>query len=431
MLSRLALLVSLALFLCVPTTEAQQTLENPSDGSFYSGLGVISGWKCTANGPLTVRFNGGAPLSLAYGNERSDVRNAGACPSAHVGFVSIMNWGILGDGSHTAVVYDNGVEFSRSTFEVATTGEEFVSGAVGECRVPDFPAPGESMRFAWNQATQHLEMVGDSSGGGSGGGGGGGRGAVLENPSDGSFYSGLGVISGWKCTANGPLTVRFNGGAPLSLAYGNERSDVRNAGACPSAHVGFVSIMNWGILGDGSHTAVVYDNGVEFSRSTFEVATTGEEFVSGAVGECRVPDFPAPGESMRFAWNQATQHLEMVGDSSGGGSGGGGGGGEELGPPWSEATTVRLSSGTRGTLSSDTRGTLEQADDVNYYRLDIPDAGTVTVTRPAIRIRTANSEQARPAQARRVVRWAETMERARGPIFGSANRCRPAPIIFL
>ena len=471
MLSRLALLVSLALLLCVPNTEAQQTLENPGNGSFYSGIGVISGWKCTANGPLTVRFNGGAPISLAYGNERSDVRNAGACPSAHVGFVSIMNWGRLGDGSHTAVVYDNGVEFSRSTFEVATTGEEFVRGAVGECRVPDFPVPGESMRFAWNQATQHLEMVGGSTtlscikpdficfdyifdsqslyaslydslaascredgyrvlpdtencppgpgcydtadtGGaalrttiyglpasdvrdictevgatfvpdtGDGSGRSGGA-ATLENPGNGSFYSGIGVISGWKCTANGPLTVRFNGGAPISLAYGNERSDVRNAGACPSAHVGFVSIMNWGRLGDGSHTAVVYDNGVEFSRSTFEVATTGEEFVRGAVGECRVPDFPVPGESMRFAWNQATQHLEMVGGGGGGGSGGsggggggggsggGGGGGEELGPPWSEAIVVRV--------GTETRGTLESAGDADYYRLDIPRAGIVLV----------------------------------------------------
>ena len=145
------------------------------------------------------------------------------------------------------------------------------------------------------------------------GGGGGGGPAALENPANGSFYSGLGVISGWKCTANGPLTVRFNGGAPLPLAYGNARADVRNAGACPSAQVGFVSIMNWAELGDGEHTAVVYDDGGAFARSTFTVATTGEPYVAGAEGECRVSDFPAPGETMPFAWNEATQHLEMVG----------------------------------------------------------------------------------------------------------------------
>ena len=308
-----------SLVILAPALVHAATLENPRNGSFYSGIGVISGWKCTATGQLTVRFNDGDSIPLAYGNVRADVRNAGACPSAQVGFVSIMNWAELGDGTHTAVVYDNGVEFARSTFTVATTGDPYVTGAEGECRVPDFPAPGETMAFAWNEATQHLEMVGDSderrmlqassSSGGSGGP------AALENPASGSFYSGIGVISGWKCTAIGQLTVRFNGGDPIPLAYGNVRGDVRNAGACPSAQVGFVSIMNWAELGDGEHTAVVYDNGVEFARSTFTVATTGEPFVTGAEGECRVPDFPAPDETMRFAWNEATQHLEMVGDS--------------------------------------------------------------------------------------------------------------------
>ena len=310
-----------SLVLLAPALVHAATLENPRTGSFYSGIGVISGWKCTASGALTVRFNDGAPLPLAYGNERGDVRDAGACPSTQVGFVSIMNWAELGDGTHTAVAYDNGVEFARSTFTVATTGEPFVTGAAGECRVSDFPAPGETMRFAWNEATQHLELVGDNTerGMGASRSSRGSEGlAALENPRTGSFYSGIGVISGWKCQATGALTVRFNDGAPLPLAYGNERGDVRDAGACPSTQVGFVSIMNWAELGDGTHTAVAYDNGVEFARSTFTVATTGEPFVTGAAGECRVSDFPAPGETMRFAWNEATQHLELVGDRRGG-----------------------------------------------------------------------------------------------------------------
>ena len=322
-----ALMLSGLLVLLTPALVHAATLENPGNGSFYSGIGVISGWKCTANGPLTVRFNGGDPVPLAYGNTRADVRDAGACPSAHVGFVSIINWGNLGDGVHTAVAYDNGVEFARSTFTVTTTGESFVRGAEGECRVPDFPAPNEAMRFAWNEATQHLEMVNHRGGSGSGGddapgvprnvrvtevgedfvvvewdpptgggaasyniyyrspngpeeslgnvsttsaqvsgtvvpgecyrvtavnaagvegekspevcvqtrqppdgGGGDGGPAALENPGNGSFYSGIGVISGWKCSARGPLTVRFNGDDAIPLAYGNARTDVRDAG---------------------------------------------------------------------------------------------------------------------------------------------------------------------------------------------------------
>lgn len=140
------------------TTTTKGTLENPGPGVTHSGIGVISGWKCDA-GELTVRFNGGAPLPLSYGSSRTDVRDAGACPHAEVGFVSIMNWGNLGDGQHTAVVYDDGREFARNTFRVVTTGEAFLPDAEGQCVVPDFPAPGENARFTWTTGTQHLELT--------------------------------------------------------------------------------------------------------------------------------------------------------------------------------------------------------------------------------------------------------------------------------
>ena len=42
--------------------------------------------------------------------------------------------------------------------------------------------------------------------------------AVLEIPGNGAKLSGIGVISGWKCEASGPLTVSFNGGRPNSPA---------------------------------------------------------------------------------------------------------------------------------------------------------------------------------------------------------------------
>ena len=91
---------------------------------------------------------------LPYGNGRLDT--AGVCGDTDNGFSTVWNWAHLGDGTHTAVAYDNGVEFARSTFEVATTGEEFVRGASAQVRVLDFPSPGESVRFEWNESTQHL-----------------------------------------------------------------------------------------------------------------------------------------------------------------------------------------------------------------------------------------------------------------------------------
>ena len=134
---------------------------------------------------------------------------------------------------------------------------------------------------------------------------------ILEIPGPNATVSGIGVISGWKCHA-GELTVRFDGGGPIPLLYGAERKDVLNAGACGDADVGFVSIWNWGNLSDGPHVAVVYDDGVEFDRSTFTVVTTGEAFLQGASGECVVEDFPASGEQGRFLWNEATQHMELA-----------------------------------------------------------------------------------------------------------------------
>ena len=158
-------LLRLCLVFCVvaPTLGHAAVLENPSNGLAYSGIGVISGWKCAADGALTVRFFDvdmlplGGTIPLAYRNERPDT--AGVCGDTNNGFVAIWNWANLGDGTYTAIVYENGVKFAQSTFTVTTLGEAFVRGASGECTIPDFPAPGESARFAWNQATQGLVLV--------------------------------------------------------------------------------------------------------------------------------------------------------------------------------------------------------------------------------------------------------------------------------
>ena len=167
-------------------------LENPGDGQTYSGIGVISGWKCDADGPLTVRFNSGRSIPLVYGSERTDTRSV--CGDANNGFVAIWNWAQLGDGIHTARVYDNGVVFAETTFQVGTLGVEFWRGvkcfaSVDQCRPLSFPteqlltiaedavvgpygyvgydggrwaAPGTESDawhtyFKWNANTQHFE----------------------------------------------------------------------------------------------------------------------------------------------------------------------------------------------------------------------------------------------------------------------------------
>ena len=96
---------------------------------------------------------------MVYGSERGDT--SAVCERyGNNGFLAIFNWALLDDGEHTAAAYDNGVEFDRSTFEVATLGEEFLEdGNARPVRVLNFPSPGEETWFEWNESTQHLEIA--------------------------------------------------------------------------------------------------------------------------------------------------------------------------------------------------------------------------------------------------------------------------------
>ena len=51
--AHIVFLLRLCITLCVltPTFGHAAVLENPSGGNFYSGVGVVSGWKCEADGP--------------------------------------------------------------------------------------------------------------------------------------------------------------------------------------------------------------------------------------------------------------------------------------------------------------------------------------------------------------------------------------------
>ncbi len=147
----------IATFLLISGVANAATLDVPASHTTLSGIGVIHGWKCNANGELTIRFDGGAPLPLAYGNARADT--ASSCGDTDNGFVSIMNWANLDDGQHTAVVYDNGVEFDRSVFTVRRFREAFITGVSTTVYIQNFPSQGENAVFSWNQATQHLELA--------------------------------------------------------------------------------------------------------------------------------------------------------------------------------------------------------------------------------------------------------------------------------
>ena len=139
----------LGLVLALSSVGWADRIEVPAQDSTVSGIGILSGWKCEA-GTLTVRFNGEAPLEILYGSSRGDTLDV--CGDSDNGYVLLVNYNLLGEGQHTAVVYDGGVEFDWVEFTVVTPGVEFllgVSGA-GTIRLSD----GQRARVEWSEGTQ-------------------------------------------------------------------------------------------------------------------------------------------------------------------------------------------------------------------------------------------------------------------------------------
>ena len=134
-----------------------------------------------------------------------------------------FNWNLLGDGVHTLVVRADGVEFGRATVTVTTLGEEFVRGVMGETLDLDFPNEGTDVRLVWEESLQNFMLAPPE----------GSpmarpakrldRRKFLENPRPGSFQSGISVISGWVCEADG-VEIEINGQL-WKADYGTERAD--------------------------------------------------------------------------------------------------------------------------------------------------------------------------------------------------------------
>ena len=201
------------------------------------------------------------------------------------------------------------------------------------------------------------------------------RAANLESPAQGATLSGLGFISGWKCDA-GNITVRINDGGHIPVATGQPRTDTRIA--CGTIHNGFITQMNWALLGDGQHTVVAYDDGVKFASATFYVGTLGEEFVRGAGEDVEwvLNDFPTRGRKTVIWWEESTQHFEVWGFDD-----------EDLEP---DPDPVQGQCGaTRNTCQAGTANDGAVADTASHYRWRCDGAhggrhsGTCQVAKPA------------------------------------------------
>ena len=290
------------------------SLENPGPDSFQSGIGVISGWVCAAETvEIEITTEGGevGRHVASYGTARRDTQDV--CGDTDNGFGLLFNWNLLGDGAHTVVAYVDDEEFGRATVRVTTLGVAFVRGIAGECVVPDFPLPGETVTLAWQQNQQNFVITAGAAPAGSPTPAGSAVVGSLENPGPDSFQSGIGVISGWVCAAETvEIEITTEGGevGRHVASYGTARRDTQDV--CGDTDNGFGLLFNWNLLGDGAHTVVAYVDDEEFGRATVRVTTLGVAFVRGIAGECVVPDFPLPGETVTLAWQQNQQNFVIT-----------------------------------------------------------------------------------------------------------------------
>ena len=293
----------------------RHTLENPQPDSSQSGIGAISGWVCEAE-QIEIEFENGvtgqvASTTAGYGTSRSDTMEA--CGDENNGFSLLFNWNLLGDGLHTVRALADGVEFARSSVMVSSLGlGEFVTGLSGEFPLVDFPAMGATTTIQWEQSLQNFVI---SAGTGGGGGSAGAAPRVLENPSPGSFQSGIGAISGWVCEAE-EITIEFEHGevSSTTAGYGTSRGDTMDA--CGDANNGFSLLFNWNLLGDGMHTVRALADGEEFANVTVTVSTLGGEFVTGLGGEFPLANFPSTGQTTTVEWEESLQNFVITGVGS-------------------------------------------------------------------------------------------------------------------
>lgn len=159
MLKASALLAMLLPACAVLATEGY--LENPAVDSVESGIGLVSGWHCTAN-QITVSIDGVSLGKSGVGSIRNDT--ASICGHANGGYSLLYNYNKLEPGPHTIQVFaDGNLIETRSFSSRRSGGVPFLSGTTRSDIVSDFPSVGQNATVEWNQAKQSFVVTDISS----------------------------------------------------------------------------------------------------------------------------------------------------------------------------------------------------------------------------------------------------------------------------
>jgi len=152
--------LSLSSAFLVVSASAQGVLEIPAANSTYSGIGVISGWHCSAT-RIEVSIDGGPPRLAGSHTERLDT--LGVCGRADTGFSLLFNWNTLptscfGCRFHRVVALADGVPFADTQFQAENFGAEFMTGKTAQYDLLNFPDTGSITTLRWDEALQGFSV---------------------------------------------------------------------------------------------------------------------------------------------------------------------------------------------------------------------------------------------------------------------------------
>ena len=136
---------------------SQGALENPAANSTESGIGIISGWHCSASKVEAVVD--GKSIGFGYvGSERGDV--ASVCGKSNAGYSLLINFNNFSQGAHNIKMYADGVKFGDVNFNsVKSGGVDFLQNASKQVLVNDFPKAGSTATLTWSQSKQSFTVT--------------------------------------------------------------------------------------------------------------------------------------------------------------------------------------------------------------------------------------------------------------------------------
>jgi hypothetical protein len=162
---RTLVILFIAFCMSSPPVQSQGNHENPAASGWESGIGVVSGWHCSAN-RVTFKFICSTTpycnqiFEAATGTYRPDTQSA--CNDTNNGYSSLINYNELGDGQHTIIVYADDVEFASATFNVTTLGQGYITDIVPATAYSEIyiSQHNKALVIEWQQSKQNFGVVG-------------------------------------------------------------------------------------------------------------------------------------------------------------------------------------------------------------------------------------------------------------------------------